>query len=82
LVVELLADLLKITHCNYITRQDNKRKKRINALMAYSFEVCLMFGEVWLSADRRACALILYPDQKKITLKAIWLSNNGFSGKR
>ena len=41
--------------------------------MDYSFEVCSMFGEVLLSDDRRACALVLYPDRKRTTLKSIWL---------
>ncbi len=58
---------------NYIAKQDGKRLKRISALMNYSFEVCYMFGDVFLSDDRKACALILYPDKKKTTLKSILL---------
>lgn len=58
---------------NYIVKQDAKRVKRIKSLMDYSFEVCSMFGEVLLSEDRRACALVLYPDRKRTTLKSIWL---------
>lgn len=58
---------------NYIAKQDGKRLKRISALMDYSFEVCYMFGDVFLSDDRKACALILYPDKKKTTLKSILL---------
>lgn len=58
---------------NYIVRQDERREQRIRALMDYSFEVCYQFGEVLLSDDRKACALLLYPDQKKTTLKSIWL---------
>ena len=74
LVVDLLAgsfeDNLSV---NYIVRQDNKRKASIRALMEYSFDVCWLFGDVWIGDDRKACALVLYPDQKKTTLKAIWL---------
>lgn len=58
---------------NYIAKQDGKRLKRISALMDYSFEVCYTFGDVFLSDDRKACALILYPDKKKTTLKSILL---------
>jgi ribosomal protein S18 acetylase RimI-like enzyme len=58
---------------NYIVRQDDKRKKRIRALMDYSFEVCYQFGKVLLSDDDKACALLLYPDQKRTTFKSIWL---------
>ena len=57
---------------NFIVHQDKKRTKRIQALMDYSFEVCRLFGEVWLSDDRKACALILYPHLKRTTLKTIW----------
>lgn len=58
---------------NYIIRKDKKQNKRIHALMNYSFEVCRMFGDVLLSSDRKACALIIYPDEKKTTFKSILL---------
>jgi ribosomal protein S18 acetylase RimI-like enzyme len=58
---------------NYIVKQDKIRVQRVRALMDYSFEVCYLFGEVFLSDDKRACALILYPDKKKTTLKSILL---------
>jgi predicted N-acetyltransferase YhbS len=58
---------------NYIILQDRKRIQRIRSLMDYSFEVCSLFGEVYLSNDRKACALILYSHQKKTTLKSVWL---------
>jgi ribosomal protein S18 acetylase RimI-like enzyme len=74
LVVELLTRSFKDNQSvNYIIRQDGKSEQRIRALMDYSFKVCLMFGDVWLSADRKACALVLYPHQKKITFKSVWL---------
>lgn len=46
---------------------------RISALMDYSFEVCYMFGNVFLSNDEKACALVLYPDRKKTTFRSILL---------
>lgn len=57
---------------NYIVKQDTKRVKRLNSLMDYSFEMCHRFGEVYLSDDKKGCALILYPD-KKSTLQSILL---------
>jgi hypothetical protein len=74
----LVADILTKSFdtnqsVNYIAKQDGKRLKRINALMKYSFEVCYMFGDVFLSNDKKACALVLYPDKKKTTLKSILL---------
>ena len=58
---------------NYIAKQDEKRLTRIRSLMDYSFEVCYSFGDVFLSEDRKACALVLYPDKKKTTFKSILL---------
>jgi GNAT superfamily N-acetyltransferase len=74
LVVELLTRSFEANKSvNYIVRQDNNRKAYLRALMAYSFDVCLLFGEIWLSPDRHACALVLFPDHKRTTLKSIRL---------
>ncbi|MGV3685054.1 MAG: GNAT family N-acetyltransferase [Daejeonella sp.] len=56
---------------NYIAQQDELREKRIAALMDYSFEICYNYGDVYLSDDNKACALVLYPDRKKTTFKSI-----------
>lgn len=58
---------------NYIAKQDHLRTQRIDSLMDYSFETCYKFGEVFLSDDRNACALVLYPHQKKATFSSIYL---------
>lgn len=58
---------------NYIVKQDRKRMKRIRALMAYAFDVCYLHGKVFLSEDKKACALILIPDRKKATLRSMLL---------
>ena len=58
---------------NYIVKQDNNRVRRIRALMGYSYEVCRSFGDVFLSDDNNACALVLYPDKKKMTLMSALL---------
>lgn len=58
---------------NYIIKKDGKRNKRIHALMDYSFEICKRFGKVFLSEDKYACALIVYPDKKKTTIMSILL---------
>ncbi len=57
---------------NYVVKQGTARKKRIGKLMEYSFDICNNFGEVWLSDNKEACALILFPDQKRISLKTIF----------
>ena len=71
-IVELLASRFdENKSVNYIIRQDRWRKQRIRQLMGYSFDVCHRFGRVVLSEDKKACALILFPEQKRTTLKLI-----------
>ena len=75
---ELIIDILTNSFSenksvNYIVKQDEKRIERIRSLMDYSFEVCYMFGDVFLTDDRKGCALVVLPDKKKTNLKAILL---------
>lgn len=58
---------------NYIISGDRRRPQRITALMDYSFELCMRFGEVWLSDDRRGCALVLFPQNKRTSPRSILL---------
>ena len=58
---------------NYVTKQDHKRKERVRVLMEYSFEVCYLFGNVFMNTEKTAVALILYPERKKTTAKTILL---------
>jgi len=74
LVVDILTKSFDTNQSvNYIVKQDAKRIQRVRALMDYSFEVCYLFGDVFLSDDKKACALITYPDKKKTTFKSILL---------
>lgn len=73
-VIEILYNSFEDNQSvNYIVKQDSKRKERIRALMDYSFEICYMFGAVYLSDDKKGCALVLYPDQKKFSIKSTLL---------
>ena len=56
---------------NYVVKQDQKRVDRIKKLMDYSFDVCKEFGEVWISEDQQACALILFPDKKRSSFRTL-----------
>ena len=65
---------------NYVVKQDGIRQERIKGLMDYSFDVCSAFGEVWISHDQEACALVLLPDKKKTTINALlWDAKLAFS---
>jgi len=66
LIVDILTKSFETNQSvNYIVKQDSKRLSRIRSLMDYSFEVCHSFGDVFLSDDNKACALVLYPDKKR-----------------
>lgn len=56
---------------NYIVKQDESRIERIKALMDYSFDMCNKYGEVYISEDENACALVLFPELKKDNLWTI-----------
>jgi len=56
---------------NYVVKQGANRETRIRGLMDYSFDACNAFGDVWISDDAKACALVLYPDKKRTTANAI-----------
>jgi Acetyltransferase (GNAT) family len=76
LIVNILTDSFSQNQSvNFIIKQDKKRVERIKALMDYSFEMCFLFGEVYLSDDKKGCALILNPDKKKTTLQSIYLDS-------
>lgn len=69
LVIDILSKAFdKNNSVNFVVKQDAKRIHRIVALMDYSFDVCYQFGDIFLSDDKKACALILYPDKQKTTL--------------
>ena len=74
LVIDILSKAFNNNQSvNYIVQQDQSRQRRIRSLMKYSFELCYQFGDVFLSNDKKACALIIYPDKKKVTLKTLLL---------
>ncbi len=87
LIVEILTKAFDDNKSvNYIVKQDERRIERIRELSSYSFEMCLRFGEIFISEDRAACALILFSDKKQTTagsvtrdlrliIKAMGLSN-------
>lgn len=74
LVVDILSKTFdRNTSVNFVVKQDKNRPARIRKLMEYSFDLCHLFGEVYLSEDRKACALTLLPDKKKTTLNTLTL---------
>jgi GNAT superfamily N-acetyltransferase len=56
---------------NYIIKQDYKKNIRLKRLMEYSFNTCFTYGEIFLTDDRKGCALIIFPEKKRTILKSI-----------
>ena len=57
----------------YVIKGGAKRQQQIKSLMEYAFDMCMLFGEVYVSNNNMACALVLFPHQKRTTLKSIEL---------
>jgi hypothetical protein len=74
LIIDILTESFKDNQSvNYLIPADGRRLNRIRALMDYSYETCKLFGKVYLSDDRKGCALVSFPERKKTTLKSLWL---------
>lgn len=74
LVVQILSDSFSDNlSVLYILKKGSNKYKSIRALMEYSFDMCMLFGGVYLSVEKNACALIMLPNLKKDTLKSTLL---------
>ncbi|MGN7785794.1 GNAT family N-acetyltransferase [Niabella sp. 22666] len=74
IIVDILTKSFEANQSvNYIIRQDKSKKRRLRQLINYSFKVCLLNGEVYLSDDKVACALCLFPEKKGNKFKKLIL---------
>jgi ribosomal protein S18 acetylase RimI-like enzyme len=74
LVIEILSRAFDQNQSvNHVIKQDSRRARRIRALMAYSYDLCRLFGKVFVSEDGKACALVLFPDRRRTTPASVWL---------
>lgn len=74
LIVDILTSSFRDNKSvNYIIKRDADTQQRLRNLMNYSFEICHLFGSIFLSDNKKSCALILFPDKKKSSLKSIKL---------
>lgn len=74
LIIDILSAAFDTNQSvNWLAGTSRQRVKNIRLLCAYSYELCNRFGEVYVSEGRKACSLVLLPDQKKLTAKSIGL---------
>jgi ribosomal protein S18 acetylase RimI-like enzyme len=71
LIIDILTESFSENlSVQYILKNGANKQKRVRALMDYSFEVCMLWGEVFISYDRKACALVMLPYLKKDTFRS------------
>ena len=58
---------------NKAVKQDRKRVTRIHRLMEYTFEMCLLNGEIFISNDKKVVVLFLNRRHTKTTFHTIWI---------
>lgn len=51
--------------------QETRRRNKIYRLMTWAFDLCYRYGGVFLSEDKKAAALIVYPDKKKFSFSCL-----------
>lgn len=71
-VIEILSKAFEQNPgVNELIKQDHKKTLRINCFMRYIYQICFLFGKILISDDGMACALVLYPDRMKFSLRVI-----------
>ena len=74
LIVSILVSSFDVNKSvNYIISQDSKRVDRIKRLMEYSYDVCNLFGDIFLTENKKGCALLIFPNKKRTTIQSILL---------
>lgn len=74
LVIGILTDSFRDNKSvQYIIQGSKDKDRALWELMDYSFEMCMSFGDVFLSKDNSGCVLLLYPEKKSTTPYSIWL---------
>lgn len=73
LIVNILAKSFATNKSvGYLINQEGNKMRRIQLLMKYSFDVCLQWGDIFLSDNKQGCALILYPEKKRTNFQSIF----------
>lgn len=83
---ELVLDLLTYAFeenlsVKNVVKPKGNHWENVYALMLYAYKLCSLYGDIFLSEDKKACAFILYPDQRKNTVKTrLWELQLMFEG--
>ncbi len=58
---------------NYVVKQDERRVQRMTVLMEYLFDRSILFGEIYIADNEKACLMIKYPRQERLTFRTLGL---------
>lgn len=74
LILGILTDAFaENASINYLIPDGGDRIERIRHLISYSFELCLLFGKAVVSDDGKGCALVIFPNRKRTTMRTLYL---------
>ena len=77
LVVDILTSAFEPDNgkntINLLVGYGKNRTKHMQVLMGYLFERSMLFGEIFISSNKKGCLLIKYSHKEKTTLKTIKL---------
>ena len=58
---------------NYLVGTGKKRIKRLEYLMGYLFDWSILFGEIYITNNKKSCLLLTFSEREKVNLKSIFL---------
>ena len=73
ILVSAFGDLKEDNSINFIVGYGADRIKKMRALMGYLFEMSMLFGEVYITDNKKSCLLVAHSEKEKVTLKTIYL---------
>ena len=73
ILVSAFKDLKEDNSINFIVGYGNNRIEKLKHLMGYLFELSILFGEVYISSNKKSCLLVAHSSKEKVTLKTILL---------
>ena len=77
LVVDILVSAFKDVEeensINFLVGEGEGRIKRMQYLMGYLFDCSMLFGEVYLTENKKSCLLLSFSDKERVNLKSIYL---------
>ena len=73
ILVSAFKDLEEDNSINFIVGNGKRREKKMASLMGYLFEKSILFGEVYITDNKKSCLLVAHSDKEKVTIKTIYL---------